>query len=110
MHTTIMHTGEYCIKELKKLKEGIEKEIYRLPLYLIVIKNKVAHSFALKNLRQIKVLNSKTNNKCGKKEYAVIKLLDKKSEITIDFHGLYSLKVSRDANGKAIFLSFDFEN
>lgn len=109
MDSMILHPGECCIKKLKRLKEKIEEKTYKLPIYLLIKVNGITHSFTLKNLKQIKILSSKTDNVCGKKECPVVKLLDKKIKIIIDSHESCSLNVSRDKNGKAIFLSDSFD-
>jgi len=110
MSATILHPGKRCVDRIIRLKEKIENGIYKLPIHLIIVKEKGADAITLNRLEQIDVLNLKSNNlnHCGEKECPIVKLLNDKGEsIVIDPHEYCSLRVSPDARGKPIFLSID---
>ena len=112
MNITMKHPGGHCIDEILRLKEKIKNGEYKLPIHLIVVKEKGADAITLNTLEQIDILNLKYNNlnPCGEKECSIVKLLNDKGEsIIVNPHEYCSLKVSPDARGKPIFLSIDDE-
>jgi len=102
MNATMLHPGKDCVDSIIRLKEEIKKGIYKLPIYLIIVRDR-AYSFTLKKVKQISILQPE--HFCEKKDCFIVELLNGGDSIIINPHEYCSLKVSPDANGKAIFLS-----